>query len=219
MRMRTRALGLVATLGASAAFLAASAGAVPLPSRFVGVVPDRAVAGQLVTIHGHHLDGTRTVTIGGHAVHGFNLDPHGQWVKLHVPQEAGPGQALVTLDAHGLQSFGGLTIVSGPLPQATAEAGSAEAAEPAYVVRAPRIAHVGLSAAPVGSQLTIHGANFDRVNGVQFGGVEARYSVVSPTRIVATVPKGAKTGKVSVHTAGGNGISESMFTVVPAPAL
>ncbi len=214
MRMRSRYVGLVAALAVVGSVLAGSAAAVPMPSRFVGVVPDRAAAGQLVTIHGHHLEGTRAVAIGGHAVQAIAVDPAGQWVKAHVPPAVGPGNAHVTLDAHGMYSFGGLTIVPEPLPQPAAEARSPDAAEPAYVVVAPRIEHVGMTAGPVESTLSIYGSNFVRVSAVEFGGVAARFSAVSPTRIVATVPKGAKSGQVSVHAAGGNGVSESRFTVV-----
>jgi IPT/TIG domain len=217
MRMRSRHVGLVTALAVAGSVLAGSAAAVPMPSRFVGVVPDRAVAGQLVTIHGQHLEGTREVAIGGHAVQAITVDPHGQWVKVHVPPAVGPGNAHVTLDAHGMYSFGALTIVPEPLPRPAAEA--PEAVDPAYVVVAPRIEHVGMTAGSVGSKLSIYGSNFVRVSAVKFGGVAARFSAVSSTRIVATVPKGAKSGQVSVHTAGGNGISESRFTVVRGPAL
>jgi len=51
---------------------------------------------------------------------------------------------------------------------------------------------------------------------VKFGGVAATsFAVNSATKITATVPVGAVTGKISVTTAGGTGTSSSSFTVEP----
>ena len=49
---------------------------------------------------------------------------------------------------------------------------------------------------------------------VKFGSVKATsYTVNSGTTITTTVPAGAKSGKVSVKTAGGSVSSKGMFTV------
>jgi hypothetical protein len=52
------------------------------------------------------------------------------------------------------------------------------------------------------------------VTKVTFGGVAATsFTVNSDTRVTATVPAGAKTGKIAVTTKGGNATSTTSFTV------
>ena len=68
---------------------------------------------------------------------------------------------------------------------------------------------------PVGAQVTITGSGFVGATQVTFGGVKATSFTVDPsgTSITATVPAGAKTGKVAVKTAGGSVSSKGTFTV------
>ena len=66
----------------------------------------------------------------------------------------------------------------------------------------------------VGSQVTITGMSFSQATAVKFGGVAATTFIVnSDTKITATVPSGAVTGKISVVTPGGTGLSATSFTV------
>jgi uncharacterized repeat protein (TIGR03803 family) len=66
---------------------------------------------------------------------------------------------------------------------------------------------------PVGTQVTITGSGFIGATKVTFGGVKATsYTVDSGTQITATVPTGAKTGKIAVTTPGGTA-SKGIFTV------
>jgi large repetitive protein len=68
----------------------------------------------------------------------------------------------------------------------------------------------------VGTQVVITGTSFTGASGVLFGGVKATvFSVDSDTQITATVPTGAKTGKIQVKTAGGTATSATSFTVLP----
>ena len=68
----------------------------------------------------------------------------------------------------------------------------------------------------VGTQVIITGNSFTGAAGVIFGGVKAMvFSVDSDTQITATVPTGAKTGKIQVKTAGGTATSATSFTVLP----
>jgi hypothetical protein len=56
----------------------------------------------------------------------------------------------------------------------------------------------------VGTQVTITGTSFTGAKKVTFGGVKATvFSVDSDTLITATVPTGAKTGKIQITTPGG----------------
>src|SRR5262245_28698226 len=66
----------------------------------------------------------------------------------------------------------------------------------------PTIAHFTPSSGKVGTSVTITGTNFtgDRpVAAIWFGDTKAKFVVKSATRLTATVPKGAKSGKISAH--------------------
>ncbi|MBZ5574747.1 MAG: hypothetical protein LAO09_23065 [Acidobacteriia bacterium] len=67
---------------------------------------------------------------------------------------------------------------------------------------------------PVGTQVTITGVSLTQTQGVGFGNrVPAQFTVNSDTQVTATVPSGAKTGKVGIQTKGGTAISSGTFTV------
>ena len=64
--------------------------------------------------------------------------------------------------------------------------------------------------------MVITGTSFTGAASVAFGGVKATmFSVDSDTQITATVPTGAKTGKIQLKTAGGTATSATDFTVLP----
>jgi len=66
---------------------------------------------------------------------------------------------------------------------------------------------------PVGARVTIKGGGFLGTRTVTFGGVKApAFTVVSGSEITATVPTGAKTGKIAITTAGGTATA-GLFTV------
>ncbi|MGH9499339.1 MAG: choice-of-anchor tandem repeat GloVer-containing protein [Terriglobales bacterium] len=68
----------------------------------------------------------------------------------------------------------------------------------------------------VGTVVTITGNSLTQTQGVGFGDhVPAKFTVNSDTSVTATVPAGAKTGRVGVKTPGGLGISSGTFTVTP----
>lgn len=67
---------------------------------------------------------------------------------------------------------------------------------------------------PVGATVVITGNSLTGATKVTFGGVKALiFSVDSYTQITATVPTGAKTGKIQVTTLGGTASSPATFTV------
>ena len=66
--------------------------------------------------------------------------------------------------------------------------------------------------AKAGATLTISGANLTGATAVKIGGAAAKFKVVSATKITATVPATAKSGKVSVTTASGTATSSASFT-------
>ena len=70
------------------------------------------------------------------------------------------------------------------------------------------------SSGAVGSQVVITGVSLTQAIAVKFGGVAATvFTVDSDTQITATVPTGAKSGKISVTTLGGTANSSGTFTV------
>ncbi len=77
----------------------------------------------------------------------------------------------------------------------------------------PKITSFDPTSGPPGTSVTINGSAFDGVTAVRFNGESAAYSVVSYYQVVATVPSGATTGRISVRTKGGNASSKTDFTV------
>jgi uncharacterized repeat protein (TIGR03803 family) len=69
---------------------------------------------------------------------------------------------------------------------------------------------------PVGTAVTITGVSLTQATKVTVGGVKAvTVTVNSDTQITATVPTGAKTGKIGITTRGGIVTSSGTFTVTP----
>jgi hypothetical protein len=66
--------------------------------------------------------------------------------------------------------------------------------------------------AKAGTKVTIVGTNLTGATGVKIGGVKATFTVASGTKITATVPARAKTGKISVTTPAGTFTSTRTFT-------
>ena len=64
-----------------------------------------------------------------------------------------------------------------------------------------------------GAKVTITGKNLTTTSAVKFSGIKASFTVVSPTKITATVPAKAKTGKITVTTGVGTAIAALSFTV------
>lgn len=92
---------------------------------------------------------------------------------------------------------------------------------------APSISSLSPTSGPVGTPVTITGANFGATQGntstVAFNGIAATVSSWSATSIVVTVPSTATTGKV-IATVGGMGSNGVVFTVTigstcPLPTL
>lgn len=70
---------------------------------------------------------------------------------------------------------------------------------------------------PVGTPVTLTGANFTGATSVKFNGTTAAFAVVNDTQITTTVPAGATSGPVSVTTPSGTGTSATSFLVSPLP--
>jgi uncharacterized repeat protein (TIGR03803 family) len=78
----------------------------------------------------------------------------------------------------------------------------------------PLITNLDPTSGPVGTQVVITGGGFTGAKKVTFGGVKATsFTVQDPTHILATVPSGAKTGKVGCTAPNGAAKSKQTFTV------
>jgi hypothetical protein len=70
----------------------------------------------------------------------------------------------------------------------------------------------------VGTTVTIAGSGFTNATAVQFNGVAAPFTILSATTIVAGVPAGATSGKITVTTPANTATSAAKFTVGTSPA-
>lgn len=79
----------------------------------------------------------------------------------------------------------------------------------------PTITSFTPTSGPVGTQVVVSGSGFTGVTSVKFGSKAAAFTVNNDSTITATVPTGAKTGKISATSAGGKATSKTAFTVTP----
>jgi uncharacterized repeat protein (TIGR03803 family) len=81
----------------------------------------------------------------------------------------------------------------------------------------PRPSIIGFAptSGSVGQKVTILGTQFVGTTGVSLNGATAKFAVKSTTIIVAVVPLGATSGRITVTNEGGSAISPSSFTVLP----
>ncbi len=79
----------------------------------------------------------------------------------------------------------------------------------------PNILSFTPTSGPVGTPVTINGTGFTQGLGVGFGDhvPATNLTIVSDTEVTATVPSGARTGRVGIQTKSGIGISAQTFTV------
>jgi uncharacterized repeat protein (TIGR03803 family) len=78
----------------------------------------------------------------------------------------------------------------------------------------PVILSFNPSSGTVGTPVKITGTSFTGATKVTFGGVKATtFTVDLDTQVTATVPTGAKTGKIAITTPDGTAVSKDIFTV------
>jgi IPT/TIG domain-containing protein len=156
--------------------------------------PGSGPVGTTVTINGTNFGGTTSVSFNGVNAPGFNVNNVGTRITVKVPANATTGRITVTTPA-----------------------GTATSANNFNVTGATQITSFSPTSGPPGTKVEIFGRRFTGATSVRFNGVSAGFTVnAAGTKITATVPSGATTGKISVTTPQGTFQSAGVFTVTSA---
>lgn len=156
---------------------------------FVAESPSSGKVGAPVTILGTNLTGATAVTFGGVAAT-FTVNSTGSSISTKVPTGAETGNIQVTTPGETLTSSAKFKVT-------------------------PQLQTFSPPSGAVGTAVTITGVSLTQTTQVTFGGVKAAFTVNSDLQVTATVPTGAKTGKIVITTAGGTATSATSFTVTP----
>jgi uncharacterized repeat protein (TIGR03803 family) len=167
-----------------AVFYSFDAGFKPL----VNLVTWSAQVGKTVEILGQGFKGTTAVSFNGTAAKSFTAVSE-NYLTAVVPSDTIAGLVTVTTPGGTLTS------------------------NRKFIVQ-PFIGSFSPPSGPVGTPVTIAGTSFTGATKVTFGGVKTtKFTVNSDIKITATVPTGAKTGRIQVTTPGGTATSATDFTV------
>jgi hypothetical protein len=145
-----------------------------------------------VTISGSHFTGASDVKFNGVSAGSgnFTVDSDLQ-ITATVPAGA---------------TTGPVTVVTG--------GGSSTTDDDFFVPGAgPLISGLSPKSGPVGTTVTIQGIHFTGTTYVRFNGVLASFTVNSDTKVTATVPAGATSGRVKLKTPSGKAFSQGRFKV------
>jgi len=153
--------------------------------------PTSAAVGSIVILTGSGFTGVTSVSVNGlGASFGYVSDSQ---VNLQVPTGATSGLITVTTPAGSATSTTSLTVLNNP----------------------PTITSFSPASGPVGTTVTINGANFTGATNVRFRTTSALFTVLSDTQIQAVVPAEARSGAIVVITPNGFNTSPTKFTVTP----
>jgi hypothetical protein len=152
-----------------------------------GFTPTSGKVGASVAITGSGLSGTSSVKFNGAAAT-FTVTSNTA-ITATVPSAASTGKIAVTVSGTITKSTTSFSVI-------------------------PTIGGFSPTSGRPGTVVAISGTGFTHATKVLFAGVAATYSVTSPTKINATVPSAAPTGKITVRTAGGSATSASKFTIL-----
>jgi len=174
-------------------------GPTPTPTPTVtGFTPTSGTVGAVVTLTGTDFTGATSVAFHGAAATTFSVLGATQ-ITATVPAGATTGTIAVTTPA-GVGTSAASFTVTAPKPTVTSFTPTS-----------------GL----VGAVVTLTGSGFTGATRVTFNGIQATtFSVDSATRITATVPAGATSGKIAVTAPAGTATSTASFTVTtPKPTV
>ena len=157
-----------------------------------GFTPGTGTTGTTVTITGVNFTGATAVSFNGTSAPSFTVDSSTRITTL-VPSGATTGTISVTTLGGTATSSSNFTVT--------------------VVQPVPAITSFTPTSGRIGAAVTITGSNFTGASQVRFNGISAPFTVISNTAIVTGVPSGATSGKISVTSSGGTGISSSNFSV------
>lgn len=154
---------------------------------FVSLLPYSGKVGKTIEFFGQGFTSTTTISFNG--VPATPIVKSGTYLTAAVPAGATTGSVTVTTT--------GATLTSNKTFRVT-----------------PQFKTFSPPSGPVGTQVVITGVSLTQTKKVTFGGVAATsFTVNSDTQVTATVPTGAKTGKIVITTPGGIATSGTSFTV------
>jgi hypothetical protein len=187
-RTRTTASALIVMLAIAFTAVPARAGTPPTITSFS---PGSGAVGTTVTITGTGFTGATSVRFNGTwSAPNVASDTS---ISATVPAGATTGRISVTTPGGTGQSATDFVVGgSGGLP---------------------RFSDFNPKSGPVGTTVVIDGNNYNGATAVRFNGTSATFTVNSNTRITATVPPSATTGKISVTTPAGTAQTERNFQV------
>ncbi|HKV79144.1 MAG TPA: choice-of-anchor tandem repeat GloVer-containing protein [Candidatus Sulfotelmatobacter sp.] len=155
---------------------------------FVRLVTWTARVGATAEILGQGLSGTSSVSFNGTRATSFKVISD-TYLTATVPVGARTGSVSVVASGGTLTSDRNFLVV-------------------------PTIKSISPTSGPVATAVTIAGSGLIQATKVTFGGGKtAAFTVNNDSQITATVPGGAKTGKIVVTTPGGTATSPTSFTV------
>ena len=159
---------------------------------FVSLLFTSGKVGDTIGILGQKFTGTTAVFFNGVSA-AFTLDTTypDTYLTATVPRGATKGKVTVVTPAGTLTSSKVFRVV-------------------------PIILSFSPTSGKVGASVVITGSGLTQASKVTFGGVKATtFTVNSDSKVTATVPIGAKTGKIAITTPGGTATSSGTFTVTP----
>jgi uncharacterized repeat protein (TIGR03803 family) len=157
---------------------------------FVRTVTTSGKVGKTVEILGQGLTGTTAVSFNGTPATIFTVSSD-TYLTTSVPNGATTGTVMVVTPSGTLTSNHKFLVT-------------------------PTILNFSPPSGPVGTVVTITGVSLTQTTKVTFGGVAATsFSVNSDKQVTATVPTGAKTGRIVITTSGGTASSATNFAVTP----
>jgi hypothetical protein len=166
-----------------------TSGAVP---DIQGFLPHVGAVGATVHVYGANFIGATAVRFNGTLATPFTVIGPGN-IQTTVPAGATSGRITVTTPAGTGTSPINFTVTGAGLT----------------------ITGFSPNSGSVGTAVAIDGIGFSNASSVRFNGTGAVFTVASATRINATVPAGATTGKISVTTSAGTVTSAASFSVTP----
>ncbi len=167
------------------------------PPVITSFMPSSGPVNTVVHIQGDNFLGATGVAFNTSTVATFTVHSN-TYISATVPAGATTGKISVTTAGGILQSATNYTVTN---------------ALPATIT------NITPASGPAGTLVTITGTNFQASSVVKFNTTNAlRYTVTSATTLVAEVPEGATTGKISITTPAGTVQSTGNYTVTTTPA-